>query len=99
MLFAKKSKGFCVEIGEHATLLARLSEPVAPFLVEELKELPSTETENITAWTKGTDQLASSSESSTADHPEAANGTDTASATHSNQNRAAIVAISLSVAR
>ena len=55
MLFAKKSKGFCVEIGEHATLLARLAEPVAPYLVEELKELPSTETENITAWTKGTE--------------------------------------------
>jgi hypothetical protein len=53
MLFAKKSKGFCVEIGEHATLLARLAEPVAPYLVEELKELPSTETENIIAWTKG----------------------------------------------
>ena len=55
MLFAKKSKGFCVEIGEHATLLARLSEPVAPFLVEELKELSSTETENLAAWTKGTE--------------------------------------------
>ena len=55
MLFAKKSKGFCVEIGEHATLLARLSEPVAPFLVEELKELPSTDTESIVAWTKGTE--------------------------------------------
>ena len=55
MLFAKKSKGFCVEIGEHATLLARLAEPVAPYLVEELKELSSTETENITAWTKETE--------------------------------------------
>ena len=55
MLFAKKSKGFCVEIGEHATLLARLSEPEAPFLVEELKELSSTDTESIVAWTKSTD--------------------------------------------
>jgi hypothetical protein len=55
MLFAKKSKGFCVEIGEHATLLARLSEPTAPFLVEELKELSSTETDNIVAWTKSTE--------------------------------------------
>lgn len=55
MLFAKKSKGFCVEIGEHSTLLARLSEPEAPFLVEELKELASTDTEGIVAWTKSTD--------------------------------------------
>lgn len=55
MLFAKKSKGFCVEIGEHSTLLARLSEPEAPFLVEELRELSSTDTEGIVAWTKSTD--------------------------------------------
>ncbi len=55
MLFAKKSKGFCVEIGEHATLLARLSEPQAPYVVEELKELPSSEADGITAWTKVTE--------------------------------------------
>ncbi len=55
MLFAKKSKGFCVEIGEHATLLAKLSEPEAPFIVEELKELPSTDADSIVAWTKGTE--------------------------------------------
>ena len=55
MLFPKKSKGFCVEIGEHTTLLARLSSPEAPFLVEELKELPSSESESIVAWTKGTE--------------------------------------------
>jgi len=54
MPFAKKSKGFCVEIGEHATLLARLSEPEAPFVVEELKEIPSSESDGIVAWTKGT---------------------------------------------
>ncbi len=55
MLFAKKSKGFCVEIGEHTTLLARLSQPDAPFLVEELKELPTSESDNLVAWTKGTE--------------------------------------------
>jgi hypothetical protein len=55
MLFAKKSKGFCVEIGEHATLFARLSEPEAPYVVEELKELSSTDVDGIVAWTKGTD--------------------------------------------
>jgi hypothetical protein len=55
MLFAKKSKGFCVEIGEHATLLARLSQPEAPFVVEELKELPSADAEALAAWTKATE--------------------------------------------
>jgi len=55
MLFAKKSKGFCVEIGEHSTLIAKLSQPEAPFVVEELKELPSADAEALTAWTKATD--------------------------------------------
>ena len=55
MFFAKKSKGFCVEIGEHATLLARLSQPEAPYIVEELKELPSTDEEALAAWIKQTD--------------------------------------------
>lgn len=54
MLFAKKSKGFCVEIGEHTTLLARLSSSEAPIVVEEVKELPSSDLESIAAWTKGT---------------------------------------------
>jgi len=52
MLFAKKSKGFCVEIGEHTTLLARLSSPDAPFVVEELKEFPSGDQNAILEWTK-----------------------------------------------
>lgn len=55
MLFAKKSKGFSVEIGEHTTLMARLSQAEAPFIVEELKEIPTSESENIIAWTKATD--------------------------------------------
>ncbi|MFZ5494211.1 MAG: hypothetical protein ACOZE5_02595 [Verrucomicrobiota bacterium] len=53
MLFAKKSKGFCVEIGEHTTLLARLSNAEAPFVIEELKELPSSDQQAIVEWTKG----------------------------------------------
>ncbi len=53
MLFAKKSKGFCVEIGEHTTLLARLSGSEAPFVIEELKEVPSADREAISEWTKG----------------------------------------------
>lgn len=55
MLFTKKSKGFCVEIGEHVTLMARLSQSDAPFLVEELKELPSSDTDAMVAWVKGAD--------------------------------------------
>jgi hypothetical protein len=53
-------------------------------------------------WTEGTDQSSSGSGSSTcssADHPASADGSDAASSTHSNQNRQAIVAVSLSVAR
>jgi len=55
MFFAKKSKGFCVEIGEHSTLIARLSQPDMPYVVEELKELPSSDDEALAAWTKMTD--------------------------------------------
>ena len=51
------------------------------------------------AWTEGTDQSFSSSNSTSADHAVTANGTDTASATHSAQNLAVIVAASLTVAR
>lgn len=55
MFFATKSKGFCVEIGEHSTLMARLSQAEAPFLVEELKELPSGDPTAITEWVKGSE--------------------------------------------
>jgi hypothetical protein len=50
-------------------------------------------------WTEGPDQSLTSSSSTAADHFEAANGTATASATHTNQNKQAIVVVSLSVAR
>lgn len=55
MFFAKKSKGFCVEIGEYTTLLAKLSQPESPYLVEELKEFPSTDIGGITEWISGAD--------------------------------------------
>ena len=55
MFFATKSKGFCVEIGEHTTLLARLAQAEAPFVVEELKELPSSEVVALAEWIKGTE--------------------------------------------
>jgi hypothetical protein len=51
------------------------------------------------SWSEGTDQAALSSAATTADHAVAANGTDSASATCSNQHRVAIVAASLSPAR
>ncbi|MBL9215098.1 MAG: hypothetical protein JNG83_06445 [Opitutaceae bacterium] len=59
MFFAKKSKGFCVEIGEHAALMARMSRLDAPFIVEELKELPASDTAGITAWVKGNEGKSS----------------------------------------
>jgi hypothetical protein len=55
MFFAKKSKGFCVEIGEHSTLIARLSQFEAPLVVEELKEFPSNDVESLMAWLKSTE--------------------------------------------
>jgi hypothetical protein len=50
-------------------------------------------------WTEGTDQDLQSSSSTTADHPATVDGTDTASATASNQKAQVIVVVSLSVAR
>ncbi len=50
-------------------------------------------------WSEGTDQSLSSSNSTSADHAVTADGTDTASATHTNQNERALVVVSLSVAR
>ena len=60
MLFSKKTKGFCVEIGEHVTLMARLSQSEAPFIVEELKELPSNDNDGMAAWIKGAEGKGSS---------------------------------------
>jgi hypothetical protein len=55
MFLATKSKGYCVEIGEHSTLLARLNQAEAPIIVEELKELPSADVGAINEWVKGMD--------------------------------------------
>ena len=54
MFLATKSKAFCVEIGEHSTLLARLNQAEAPIVVEELKEIPSVDQEAVKDWVKGT---------------------------------------------
>ena len=40
MLFSQKTKGFFVEINDHAVMLARTSAPVAPFTVEDMRECP-----------------------------------------------------------
>jgi hypothetical protein len=40
MLFAQKTKGFFVELNDHAVLLARTSAPELPFTIEEMRECP-----------------------------------------------------------
>lgn len=52
MLFGKKTKGFCVDFGDQAILLARLSHENAPCVVEELKEFAPTDTESLQAFVK-----------------------------------------------
>jgi hypothetical protein len=55
MFLAKKSKANYVEIGEHATLLARVNRSASPLIVEELKEVASTDREAIANWVKASD--------------------------------------------
>lgn len=52
MLFGKKTKGFCVDFGEQAVLLARLSQDEAPFMVEELKEFSLSDLAGFQAYLK-----------------------------------------------
>ena len=40
MFFSQKTKGFFVEMYDHAVMLARTSAPMAPFTVEEMVECP-----------------------------------------------------------
>lgn len=40
MLFSQKTKGFFVELNDHAIMLARTSASVAPFSVEDMRECP-----------------------------------------------------------
>ena len=40
MLFAQKTKGFFVELNDHAIMVARTSAAAAPFTVEEMRECP-----------------------------------------------------------
>lgn len=41
MFLSQKSKGFFIEVNEHAVMLARTSSMEAPFLIEEVKECPA----------------------------------------------------------
>lgn len=41
MIFSSATKGFFVEVSEHATILARTSAPIPPFTVEEFRECPT----------------------------------------------------------
>ncbi|MBA4138038.1 MAG: hypothetical protein C0518_12030 [Opitutus sp.] len=52
MLFGKKTKGFCVDFGEQAVLLARLSQDDAPLVIEELKEFGVADREGLAAYLK-----------------------------------------------
>jgi hypothetical protein len=40
MLFSQKTKGFFIELNDHAVMLARTSAPAAPFVVEDMRECP-----------------------------------------------------------
>jgi len=41
MLFSQKTKGFFIELNDHAVMLARTSSATAPFAVEDMRECPA----------------------------------------------------------
>lgn len=43
MLFSQKTKGYFVEVNDHAVLLARTSAPTMPFSIEDMRECPPNE--------------------------------------------------------
>ena len=55
MLFGKKTKGFCVDFGDQAILLARLSQDTTPLLVEEVKGFAASDTVGLQAYLKETE--------------------------------------------
>lgn len=50
MILSKKLKAFCVEQGEQATMVARLSQFVAPVVVEELREFAADDASGLKDW-------------------------------------------------
>lgn len=55
MLFANKSKSFCVEVGEQATLVARYTQTDEDFLIEEVKEFATADTNGLIEWLKASE--------------------------------------------
>jgi hypothetical protein len=55
MFFAKKTKGFCVDFGDQAILLARMSQEFAPLVVEEVREFGANDTDALKAFISTTD--------------------------------------------
>jgi len=55
MLFAKKSKNFCVEVGEQATLVARFIQTEEDRIIEELKEFQTSDTAGLADWIKASE--------------------------------------------
>jgi hypothetical protein len=55
MFFAKKSKRFCVEMGEQTTLAARFVEFEGALLIEEARELAAKDVEGLIEWVKSSD--------------------------------------------
>ncbi|MDP1580101.1 MAG: hypothetical protein Q8M02_07475 [Candidatus Didemnitutus sp.] len=47
MMFGKKNKGFCVDFGDQAVLLARTNQERAPLVVEEIKEFATADPEGL----------------------------------------------------
>lgn len=50
MMFGKKTKGFCVDFGDQAVLLARLSQEDPPLVVEELREFAATDSAGLQSY-------------------------------------------------
>jgi hypothetical protein len=52
-MFGKKTKGFCVDFGDQAVLLARLSQEDPPLVIEELKEFAAADMAGLQTYLKG----------------------------------------------
>ncbi len=55
MLFANKSKSFCVEVGEQSTLVARYVQNDEDCVIEELKEFAAADTAGLVDWLKASE--------------------------------------------
>jgi hypothetical protein len=55
MFFAKKTKGFCIEFGDHTVRAARMNQAAAPIVVEELREFAADDADSLNSWLKTTD--------------------------------------------